>query len=378
MKKINELKEEKSLKVQRMTGIVEKASNEKRSKSEDEKSIFDTLKKEVATIDAEIADLEEVERLNKENATEKRSEVNELNKGWGERFRDFLQESVERGVSAKPFKIPVEMRADPLISTTQTGIVNKEVGPINIMNSPGITFLQKLGATFYTGLNGNLTLNAQAEMNGGFVSEGADSSTASMAPESITLAARRVAHLQTFSRELLDQTNPAVFNTLLQGLIDGLGVSVCTDFFAQVNLDATGQISKMAAANGLVFGDVVNLEASLGSYLSGLVSPSYVTTNGIRGYLKQKPKNTYQQNIWDDGEVNGYPAYGVPNVAANAMWFGDWSKCAVGQWGSIDVILDPYTYAKSGKLAVTVTGLFDSGCANKRGVVRIADCSYGI
>ena len=68
-------------------------------------------------------------------------------------------------------------------------------------------------------------------------------------------------------------------------------------------------------------------------------------------------------------KINGYPAFGVPAQNSKYVSFGDWAGMAVGQWGPLEIIVDPYSDAKSGLINLTVVGLFDTGCLNPRGLV---------
>ena len=375
MKKINELKALKTEKVQKLSDIVNKASEERRVKTEEETKSFNALKNEIASIDADVADLEEVERLNKENATEKRSEVKSESKNISERFREFLVNAVEnRG----PVEFTLEQRADPILQSTQTGLIQKTVGGIDYLITPGFDFLRGLGVKFFTGLAGNLTLNDQAQVALTYSSEGQDASTANMAPGSITLAARSISSSQAITKATLAQTSPEVYSNILQVLVESLEAAVTNDLFTQLTTDTAGQVSKMAAANGLVFGDLVNMEASLGDFISVLRNPAYVMPAPVMGFLKQKPKNTYQQNICENNEINGYKSLSHPGVVAKTIWFGDWSRAVLGEFGAPTIVVDPYTKAASQQIILTVQGLYDSGCWNKRGFVRLPDTSIAI
>jgi hypothetical protein len=96
----------------------------------------------------------------------------------------------------------------------------------------------------------------------------------------------------------------------------------------------------------------------------------YVTTPGIKGLLKTTPRlaNTIALPIWgDDSTMNGYPAVSSTNVPKalgvgtdeHALLFGDFSQVILGEWGALEIIVDPYTRADYGEYVVNAHLLAD-------------------
>jgi hypothetical protein len=284
-------------------------------------------------------------------------------------FRDWLKESVEEGRQAT-------YRADPILSNTDTTVIEKQVfAGVDVLTSPGEAFLRQLGVTFYPGLVGNFVVPSMAESTAKFVTETQNASTANLATTSITLAARRVSHTQSISKETLAQTSPAIYNSIVQNLVDGLWNCVTNDLFDQVRADCTSTNEVNILTTSLNFTHLVNMEASIGGLM--LAKPAYVTTPAVGAYLKTLPKLTNQVGVYEDDKINGYPAYAVPAQNANVVTFGDWSRACVGQWGPISIIVDPFTSAKSGLINLTIEGLFDTGVYNKLGFTNRIDVSAG-
>lgn len=283
-------------------------------------------------------------------------------------FRDWLKEAVDQGKTAT-------YRADPILASTDTTLVQKQVAGLDILTSPGEAFLRQLGVTFYPGLVGNFVVPSLAEDTGQFVTEGvSDASSANMATSSITLAARRISHTQAISKETLAQTSPGIYNGIVQNLVNGLWNCVTNDLFDQVRIDCTStndKTIKYGAAG--IYSALVGMEASIGGKL--MSNPAYVFTPTMRAGLATTASLTNQGPIYENGKVNSYPAYGVPAQNTGVISFGDWSKTCVGQWGPIEIIVDPYTSAKTGLINLTIVGLFDTGCFNKLGMVNWIDGS---
>lgn len=351
MKKINELKSERAELVTKMEALVngEEMTEEQRS----EWSVFET---DINKIDADIKLLERQEELNKNKIIPMKE--NTEKKSVAVEFRDWLTEAVNKGQTTS-------FRADPVITSTDADLIQKSVLGIDVMVTPGEEFLRELGVTFYTGLTGTLALPSMDEDLATFPGEDASAASANMLPDSVVLAARRVTHTQSITRETLAQTSPQVYASILQALVDGIGKAMVYDVFDQVDADAATQISTMGAT--LTYADMVNCEASVGGL--GISKGAYVTSPTGKAFLKKTIElgTTVGPAIWKDNEINGYPAFGTAGANANKVYFGDWSKAAVGIWGSgVEIIVDPYSQAKQGRIALTVVALMDSGVQNKR------------
>lgn len=362
MKKLNDLKQERTEATLAYNELIGKEMNDQlRGEAK-------ALSTRIKNLDQDIEFAELAQELNGRSASTVTVE-NEV-KPLGIEFRDFLNGAVN-GNGSKRF----ELRADPILTSTNTGIINKEVAnSVDILTSPGEAFLRQLGVTFYPDLTGNFVVPAMAEDLATFAGESVDASSANMAPESLTLAARRVTHTQNITMETLAQTNPAIYNGIVQNLVNGIWNAVTNDVFDTLESDAATSVVTATAA-GLIYGDLLNMEASIGGLNIG--SGAYVTTPAVKSYLKKTIAvgTGSGDPIWMDNEVNGYPAYGVPAANANKVYFGDFSRMAVGQWGGIEIIVDNLTKAKQGEIVLTAVALFDTGCTNKRALVFTTDVS---
>jgi len=373
MKNINELKQERASKIAQMSAIVDTVMGENRAKNETETSMWNNLDKEVADLEETIRMAERQAELNAKAG--KAAEVRtESIKPLSVEFRDWLKDSVQKGITSS-FTGLQEMRADPFLATTDTTIITKTVAPkVDILTSPGEAFLRSLGVTVYDGLTGNFVVPNMAEDVATFPGENTGAASANMATSSITLAGRRLTHKQSISKETLNQTNPGVYNSILQNLVNGIWTAVVYDLFDTVDVDAATQLSNFGGTV-LDYTKIVQQEASIGGLMIG--NAAYVTTPTIKGYLKKTAALTNQEAIWSDNEVNGYPAFGVPQANAGKIYFGDWSRTVVGSFQGIELIVDPYTSADKGLINLTVVGMFDTGCVNPRAFAILQNASLG-
>lgn len=369
MKKLNELKAKKNDLIVRMEALT---SGE--TISEDAKREWANLDAEVKKIDLDIQITERQEELNKQKVEKKAVEETEKKKSTVENFRDWLIDSHRQNKTSSFFYEPVEERADPILTTTQSGIINKTVAnSVDILTSPAEAFLRTLGVSIFPGLVGNFVIPAMAEDTAAFYAEDASAASANMAHEALTLTARRVSHTHMISRETLAQTNPAIYTSILQNLVNGVWNAVTNDVFDTLETDAATQVGDFEGGP-ISYTDIVNMEASIGGLNIG--AGAYVTTPTVKAFLKRTAVlGSDNGPIWQGDTVNGYPAFGVPAANTDKVYFGDFSKCAVGQWGPLEIVVDPYSDAKKGLIRLTVIGLYDTGCYNKRAFAIMADAS---
>jgi hypothetical protein len=112
------------------------------------------------------------------------------------------------------------------------------------------------------------------------------------------------------------------------------------------------------------FATLCNLEATLDD-ANILGERVYILSNkakaGFRGMIKGT-NNTGM--VYENGMVDGTRAYDTSNMGTGAndkaFIVGDWSNLAIGNWGGIDIVVDPYTVAVAGQVRIVVNAFFDA------------------
>lgn len=69
--------------------------------------------------------------------------------------------------------------------------------------------------------------------------------------------------------------------------------------------------------------------------------------------------NKTSRLVYEAGNVDGTPLFKTIGCAANLGYYGDWSNLIIGQWGALDVTVDPYSAAGTGELVITINSYFD-------------------
>jgi len=375
MKKLNDLLAKRATLIAQMEEI-----NKNETLTDEQTRSWEELDAQVENLNKEIERAKKQDELNKILGSTKEPEVIEERKAQPLEinFRDWLHDAV-KGKADPTFTVE---RDQAFYTTTDSAIIEKTVnGTVDILTSPAEAFLRTLGVTFYPGLTGNFIVPSMAEDLATFLAEGAVDVSAGMGTSSLTLAPRRVGHQQAISKETLAQTNPGIYASILQNLVNGVWNAITNDVFDTLETDGATQVSsfKLSTTTNVSNAMLVQMEASLGTYIGGgLNTVSFVTHPTVKAYLKNTIAlgTTSGPAIWrDDNTVNGYPAYGVPAANTLSAYLGDFSRQVVGQWGGFEITVDPYTMAKNGIIVLTMNALVDTGCANKRAFVIMKDCS---
>jgi HK97 family phage major capsid protein len=148
------------------------------------------------------------------------------------------------------------------------------------------------------------------------------------------------------------------------------------------------------------WGNIVALEANVANDNADFGRLGYLTTPGMRGLMKtvEKASNT-AQFIWDngplagvtntigEGQLNGYRAAISSLVPSelekgtgynlHAIIFGNWADLLMGQFGGLDIVVDPYTQATNTLLRIVVNSWWDIAIRHSASFAAIKDASAG-
>ena len=72
--------------------------------------------------------------------------------------------------------------------------------------------------------------------------------------------------------------------------------------------------------------------------------------------------------ILENGRANGYPLYATTGMASGlqdgtdeeGIVFGNWADFVIGQWGALDITVDPYSKAADGMVRLVINSFFDA------------------
>lgn len=280
-----------------------------------------------------------------------------------------------------PFDVLSHSKRDALVST---GTLGGNLVATNLLAGSFIDLLRtrmlvaQMGATYLPGLVGNVAVPRQS---GGATlywaaSEAAATTESNVTFDQVTMSPKQATARVDYSYLTLLQTTPAIESLLRNDLANIIARGI--DLAALHGTGSSGQPTGIAATSGIgsvaggtngaapTWANVVGLESEVANDNADIGALGYLTNSRVRGKLKTTLKNSSGTDatfIWQNlmgevgfGELNGYRA-GVSNQVSNtltkgtsttvcsAIFFGNWADLLIGQWGGLELLVNPYTQA---------------------------------
>lgn len=266
----------------------------------------------------------------------------------------------------------------------------------------------QMGAEFLPGLQGKVGFSRQtgAATLAWLATEnpGSDAADSNLTTDLVTIDAKTAIATTSISKQLLLQSAfPAeakVRNDLARIVAIGLDTAAIQGSGASGQpkgiLNQSGIGSVALGTNGLVIPSVtplVDLETAVAVQNADFGNLGYLTTPGQRGVMKKTLafSTAGAAPIWTEGPagsdmgwVNGYKAGASLNVPSNltkgtsngichAVIFGNFGELIIGEWGALEILLDPYRLKKQGMVELTATYFCDVAVKHAASFAAIKD-----
>jgi HK97 family phage major capsid protein/HK97 family phage prohead protease len=278
-----------------------------------------------------------------------------------------------------PFEVlqrdmPQEGRRDLTTASPSGGgylVDTQNMGFIEILRNRSVAF--RMGARRLSGLTGNVTIPKQSGAGSAYwlATESTQTTESNQSFSQIALTPKTASAYTEISRNLLLQSSPGA-----EGIVsDDLAqiVSLAVDLAALSGSGVSGQPQGITNTTGI--GSVTATSVNYAKVLefqtdvaTSNVTPArggYVTTPAAAAVLMATSRfaNTdtplWQGNVWD-GTVVGFPAMSTNQLSAG-MIFGDWSELVIGEWGVLEVEVNPYANFQAGIIGVRAMYSMDVG-----------------
>ena len=316
------------------------------------------------------------------NMTKKFSLIKAINDVTNNRSLDEVaKEVVRKGVEemrksglaiAGSIQLPVmeteneEMRANGVLAQTAgAGMENIATEKLDILEPLRANMvMSQAGATYLTGLVGNISIPAYTGSNVAWAGEVAAAANGAGDWSEIKLQPHRLTAYVDVSKEFLLQDSNDAEAMLRRDIIAAIGNKLeSTILGADAGTDEkpAGLFDGVTAmTTALKFGDIVDAEAELdAANVSGAYT--YILSPKAKAALRTLSKDAGSGRfVLEDGEIEGSKALVSSNVTAKGLVVGDFSDYVIAQWGSIDIVCDSYTKATEGKVRLVVNAYFDA------------------
>ena len=261
-------------------------------------------------------------------------------------------------------QLPVEERGTAIAATVATdGQEIVATDKLNILEPlRGKSILAEAGATFLTGLVGNISIPNYTGSTCGWKGEleAADNGKGTFG--SVELSPKRLTSYIDISKQFLTQDSVGAEEMLRADIVNSLIAKLEQTIFG----DAVGDTTKPAGIfNGAEvvapsYAGVCAAEAALTDYLG---DKRFVMSPTAKSSFKQTTISGEKSDLrllMQGNEVDGYPVSSSSNVVTGGYAFGDFSELVVAQWGGIDIVVDPYTLATKNAIRLVINAFFDA------------------
>lgn len=371
MNSVELLDKRNQLRIQAET-ILTNAEKEVRKLNDEEIEKFEALKKEIEETDVEIKQLN-YKLINK---TTKRSmenfsllkAINDVanNRQLDERSQSVVNTGIEEmrkaGLSySGQILLPIEARdIQATVATNGKEIVAED--KLNILEPLRANLVMvEAGANYMTGLVGNVSIPVYNGSNVGWAGEIEAATNGAGTFTEVMLEPKRITAYIDVSKQFLLQDSVSAEAMLRADIVR----AISNKLEATILGDAVGNSKQPAglfngatALDDTSYASMVEMiqtleEANVSGDIKYIVSPS------IKASLKTTSKDAGSGRfVMEGNEIDGVPV--LSTSACKGIVVGNFADYVIGQWGSIDLTVDPYSQATNGKVRLVVNAYFDA------------------
>lgn len=270
-------------------------------------------------------------------------------------------------------QIPAEeMRAAITVNVEGEDVVATELydilGPLRAKN-----VLVQAGAKFLTGLVGDIQVPTMSAGNVTWEGETTAAKDGAQTFGSVKLSPKRLTAYVDVSKQFLVQDSKSAEALIRQDIINAVNSKLEETILG----NEAGTLTKPQGIFYLKEGslDEVKTYADIAEFESGIEDANvmgeckYIMSNKAKAAYRTTQKANGTGFIFENGGIDGTEVLSTSNVANKNVAYGDFSNLAIGQWGAIDLTVDPYTQAGNGMVRLVVNAYFDAKVLRPEAIV---------
>lgn len=353
--------------------ILSGAEKESRKLTDDESANYNKLIEEIEKADEELRQINNTIQIDNNNKQLRKMEKFSLikaincvanNMPLDERSTEVINaakaEARKSGLSFNgQIQLPVEERADVQATVATAGMEAVAEDKLNILEPLRANLvLAQAGATFMTGLVGNVSIPKYSGSNVTWEGEVAAASDGAGTFSEVELSPKRLTAYVDVSKQFLLQDSVSAEAMLRNDIVKAISNKLEATILgadAGSNKVPAGIFNGASAAT-LTYDGTVDMEseldeANVGGEFTYIVSPK------AKAALR-KAKKGDNGFVMEDGEVNGIKV--LCTSAAKGVVLGNFSDYVIAQWGVIDLLIDTVTQAVNGKVRIVINAYFDA------------------
>jgi len=281
---------------------------------------------------------------------------------------EYNAEQKRQGVQAKGVLIPHSLFEKRVAQTTTTaaGIVPEDFRAdqfVGLLRNSMI--VRSLGARVLPNLRGDVVIPRQATTSTAqWLAEGDALSDSGLTFDNITLKPKHVGAITELSRQLLQQSNPAIESLVRQDFVDVVSLAIDKALIHGDGVKQPEGLLTAAAGTGTLGAPTWAkvLTVLQGLALKNITPNAWLTHPEVATVLRKTLREAGLPGyLLDNGQLAGVPVAVTNQLAKKAgtpatgrAIVGDFSEMIVGTWGSVDVTTNPYAEGPYSRGAVQV------------------------
>lgn len=386
-----ELAEERGQLHKKGIDLVNKAKEEKRELSADEKAQINEIQLRMVEINLEMAQREAV-KFQEEHTTGEKFSLRKalLELADGGHYSENIRKMNERGEaslrmsgilpkSGTSLIIPVESRAEITAGSAGANVIETDF--MNIVEPlRDRLVLAQAGATILTGLVSDIDIPTYSGSTSNWANENDSATDGAGTFSKKTMKPKRLTSILKVSRQMLVQDSLGVESMLRADLINSISSKFEATILGGESTSAekpdglfTGYVTP---SEGLSWKGIVKLETDVDLANALMGNTKYIMHTSLVGLAKTTLKNEGVSGyiMSENGQMNGYDT-----LRTNAVYksgtdygalFGNWADLLIGQWGALDLTVDPYTEADKAFVRIIVNSYWDACLRRDKSIAK--------
>ena len=215
--------------------------------------------------------------------------------------------------------------------------------------------------TMLTGLSGNVSIPRMTSTSTAyFVGESGAPTESQQAFDQVNMTPKTIGAFVDYSRRLLLQSSIDVETMIRDDIakviatkLDNAAIYGSGSSNEPLGIKDTTGVGTQTITTFGTFAEYIGMETDVAAANADVANMFYLINASARGALKstEKASNT-AQFVFENNEINGYPAIVSNQLANNDVLFGDFSQFCIGMWSGLDLTVDPYANATNGSVRI--------------------------
>lgn len=325
-----------------------------------EKNTKTTMKKEFRLLKT-IADIANHKEISPESRAVIELGEEEMRKAGKE-----YEGQIQLPMSELRSEISVANEGEDVVVTDFTNIL----APLRAKN-----VLVQAGANYMTGLVGDLQIPSMTASNVTWEGETVAAQDGAGTFNNVKLQPKRLTAYIDITKQFLAQDSLDAEALIRQDLVNAINTKLEATILGNAAGTSTQPqgifYSEEALPTVGTFKDLCDLEADIED-ANILGDKKYVMSNKARAALRAMNKSAKTtQLVLENNEIDGTPILNTSHIAGTNIAVGAWDALVIGQWGAIDLTVDPYTQSTNGKVRIVINAFFDAKVV-RDGAIKVA------